>query len=85
MKKVEQLLGKGESGVESWKNLKISDCMIQKNTREYIELAIKTRKITASEVKGCFNINKKFHGIDDDGSSKKGSLRQYRVINKDLF
>lgn len=83
-KKVEQLLGKGESGVESWKNLKFSDCMIQKNTREYIELAIKTRKITASEVKDALTSIRSFTSIDDDGSSKKGSLRQYRVINKGL-
>ncbi|ADU73834.1 CRISPR-associated protein Csx10 [Acetivibrio thermocellus AD2] len=82
--KVEQLLGKENSGVDSWKNLKFSDCRLQENVREYIRLAIETNKITAAEVKEAMTSIRSFTSIDDNGSSKKGSLREYRVIKKGL-
>lgn len=78
------LVGKEGNGVELWKTLKFSDCMISKNVREFIEIAVKEKVIQASEVKDALTSIRSFTSIDEDGSHKIGSLRQFRVISKGL-
>lgn len=81
---INNLLGKSEGGVDSWKTLKFSDCRLSKNLREVLKCEIKSRKIEALEVKEALTNVRSSTSIDDDGSYKKGSLRQFRVIKKGL-
>lgn len=82
---MESLMGKERNGIEVWKTLKFSDCMLPENVREFIKLAIENNKIQASEVKDALTSIRSFTSIDDDGSYKEGSLREYRVIKKGLI
>ncbi|MDI6604247.1 MAG: RAMP superfamily CRISPR-associated protein [Thermoanaerobacteraceae bacterium] len=78
------LLGEENKGVESWKNLKFSDCRITKNIRDILVYGVKEKKLTPDEIKESLTEVRSFTSIDDDGSYKKGSLRQFRVIKKGL-
>lgn len=82
---VEKLLGKGEAGVHHWETIKFSDLRLSKNIRYIIEKAVLEGKIKDQEVKKALTDIRSFTSVDEDGSSKKGSLRQIRVIKKDLF
>lgn len=82
---MESLIGKENNGIEVWKTLKFSDCMLPVNVREFVGLAIEKKEIQALEVKDSLTSIRSFTSIEDDGSLKNGSLRQYRVIRKGLI
>lgn len=84
-KTMEGLIGKKNNGIDVWKTLKFSDCMLPENVREFIKLAIEKNEIQALEVKDALTSIRSFTSIDDDGSYKEGSLRQFRVIKKGLI
>lgn len=79
------LLGKENGGVDSWKNLKFSDCRIAENIRGVLAYGVKERLFDCDEVKDVLTDVRSFTSLDDDGSYKKGSLRQFRVIKKGLI
>lgn len=82
---VDKLLGKGEAGLDQWKRLKFSDMRLGKNVRRTIEQAIEEGKIESQEIKEALTEIRSFTSIDEEGSSKKGSLRHLRVIKKGLI
>lgn len=80
-----RLLGSENSGTTAWENIKISDCCIEENIRNFFVLAIENGHVDAREIREAFTDTRSFTSIDDeDGSYKKGSLRQIRVIRKGL-
>ena len=81
---VDDLLGKGGLGVNQWRTLKFSDMRLPKGIRTNLEKAILEGKVDSGEVKEALTDVRSFTSVDEDGSSKKGSLRQIRVISKDL-
>jgi len=81
---LESLLGKENDGVESWKNLKFSDCRLSSNIRNVLEYGIKEGQISPDEVKETLTQIRIFTSIEEDGSYKHGSLRQVRVIRRGL-
>ena len=81
---IDELLGKGRSGVDQWKTLKFSDLRFPENIRNTIKDAILNEKLQAEEIKGALTDVRSFTSLDEDGSSEKGSLRQIRVIKKDI-
>lgn len=81
---VDKLLGTGEAGVEQWRTLKFSDMRLPSNIRKIIEEAVLERKIEAQEIKEALTEVRSFTSVDDEGSSKIGSLRQLRVIKNNL-
>lgn len=81
---LEELLGRENGGVESWKNIRFSDCQIAKGARQVLAQQVKIGDITAEELKESLTDVRIMTSIDEDGSSKKGSLRQIRVIKRGL-
>lgn len=82
---VDKLLGKGEAGLDQWKTLKFSDMRLAKNIRAAIEKAVSEGKIEPQEIKEALTEIRSFTSVDEEGSSKKGSLRHLRVIKKGLI
>ncbi len=82
---VDQLLGKGEAGLDQWKTLKFSDMRLAKNIRKTIEKAVLDKKVGPQEIKEALTEIRSFTSVDEEGSSKKGSLRHFRVIKKGLI
>lgn len=82
---LESLLGKENDGIESWKNLKFSDCRLAKNIRNVLEYGIKEGQFSPYEVKETLTLTRSFTSIDDNGSYKHGSLRKMRVIRRGLI
>lgn len=81
---VEDLLGKENQGLEAWSNLKFSHCRIKENIRKPLEYAMVKGEISPFEIKDALTEIRKFNSTGEDGSTSKGSLRQIRVIKKDL-
>lgn len=79
------LLGVGKSGVNQWKTLKFSDMRLSEGIRNYVREAVIAGKINSTEIKEALTDVRSFTSVDEDGSLKKGSLRQMRVISKDLM
>ncbi len=79
-----ELMGKGEAGVEQWRTLKFSDMRLSENIRYTLEKAISEGELESQEIKEALTDVRSFTSIDVDGSSKQGSLRQIRVIKKNL-
>lgn len=80
----DDLLGKENSGLDSWKNLKFSDCMIAENIRNILIYGVEEGTINPLEIKEALTDVRSFTSVEDDGSYIQGSLRQFRVIKKDL-
>lgn len=81
---IDEILGKSESGVEQWKTLKFSDLRLAESIRNTIKKAILDGKVQNEEIKEALTDVRSFTSVDEDGSYRKGSLRQMRVIKKDL-
>lgn len=79
------LLGKAEAGVDQWKTLKFSDMSLSSNIRHTLRQAILEGKLESQEIKEALTDIRSFTSIDEDGSSRQGSLRQMRVIKKGLI
>ncbi|WP_262429085.1 RAMP superfamily CRISPR-associated protein [Paratissierella segnis] len=82
---IDNLLGTGGSGVEQWKTLKFSDMTLAQGIRSIIEKAVQEQILSSGEIKESLTEVRSFTSVDKDGSSIKGSLRQIRVIRKDLI
>lgn len=81
---LDDLLGKKNKGEESWGNLKFSHCRIRENMRKPLEYVVDKGEISPLEIKESLTDIRKFTSINEDGSTIEGSLRQMRVIKKDL-
>lgn len=79
-----RLLGSENCGVSAWENIKISDCCIRENIKNFLIYAIENKYIDRKEITEALTDTRSFTAIEDDGSYKKGSLRQVRVIRKGL-
>ena len=80
----ERLLGQENDGVNSWKTLKFSDCMLNENIRNILIYGVNEGAINPLEVKEALTKVRSFTSVEDDGSYKEGSLRQMRVVKKGL-
>lgn len=81
---MEKLLGQEDDGVNVWRTLKFSDCMLNKNIKNILEYGVNKSEINSLEVKEALTEIRSFTSIEDDGSYKEGSLRHMRVVKKDL-
>lgn len=79
---IKDLIGDENLGLESWKNLKLSDCRISEGVRAAIENEIASGKLNPEEVKSALTSIRAMTSINEDGSARRGSLRQIRVIKK---
>lgn len=85
---VDSLLGK--EGSYKWDRsnildtLKFSNCHISNKIRAIICKEIEDSNITKEEVLGALTEIRSFTSIDSDGIAKDGSLRQARVVKKDM-
>lgn len=79
-----RLVGKENSGVNAWENIKFSDCSIKESVSNFFAYAIENNHVDVREVKDAFTETRSFTAIEDDGSYKKGSLRQATVIKKGI-
>lgn len=82
---LEGLLGKAGANMEQWKILRFSDMRLSQNIRNTLGKAIFEGKLDNEEIKEALTDVRSFTSIDDDGSSKIGSLRRIRVIKKGLI
>ncbi len=82
---LKSLLGEKNNGVNTWKNLRFSDCRLTENIRNILKYAVKAEEIEPSEIKEALTEIRSFTSIEDDGSYKKGTLRHFRVIKKGLM
>lgn len=78
------LLGVKDNGINAWKTIKFSDCMLNENIRNILIYGINEGAINSTEVKEALTEVRSFTSIEDDGSYKEGSLRHMRVVKKDL-
>lgn len=81
---IKSLLGDENNGVLSWRNLKFSDCRINEKVRNILEQSINKKRIIPEEIKNSLTDIRMFNSLEEDGSSRKGSLRKVRVIKKGL-
>lgn len=81
---MDKLLGKSGKGDKAYRNLKFSDCRLKKNIREVLEYGVKNNIIESDELKESLTDIRFFTRIDEKGKTVDGSLRQMRVIKKDL-
>lgn len=81
---MENLLGRENDGLNQWKTIKFSDCMLSENIRNILAYKVKNRELTEAEIKEALTDIRSFTSIDDDGSYKEGSLRTVRVVKKGL-
>jgi CRISPR-associated protein Csx10 len=81
---IDNLLGKENDGVNSWKNIRFTDCMLNENVREILAFKVRNGTLTESEIKEALTDIRSFTSIDDNGSYEEGSLRDIRVIKKGL-
>ena len=79
-----KLLGKENSGVNAWENIKFSDCCIKENIKNFFAYAVENNEIYAKEIRDALTDSRSFTAIGDDGSYKDRSLRQARVIRRGL-
>lgn len=64
--------------------LKFSDCTISKNIKMLIENEVEQGSITKEDIKDALTEVRSFTSIDDKGIAINNSLRQARVVKKDL-
>lgn len=64
--------------------LKFSNCEISENIRNMLGESIKTGQVSKEEILGAFTDVRSFTSIGEDGIAKDGSLRQGRVVKKDI-
>ncbi len=83
-KLIRDLLGDENQGQEIWQNLKFSDCRLKENIREILKYGINSNEIKAFEIKEALTASRRFSSTESDGSARKGSLRQIRVIRRGL-
>lgn len=81
---IDELLGKSESGINQWKTLNFSDLRLPENIRNTIKKATLEDKLQSGEVMEALTDVRSFTSVDEEGSTIKGSLRQMRVIKKDI-
>lgn len=81
---IKGLLGDENQGQEVWRNLKFSDCRLRENIRKTLKYGIDSDEIKPFEIKDALTQIRRFTSTEIDGSVKKGSLRQLRVIKKGL-
>ncbi|MPM45355.1 hypothetical protein SDC9_92042 [bioreactor metagenome] len=79
-----KLLGKENSGIIAWGSIKLSDCCIQENIKNFFAYAVENNEIYAKEIRDALTEVRSFTAIEDDGSYKDRSLRQARVIRRGL-
>jgi len=82
---MENLLGKENDGLNAWKYVKFSDCMLSENIRNLLAYEVKKGELSQSEIKDALTDIRSFTSIEDDGSYKEGSLRYIRVLKKGLI
>ena len=63
-------------------NLKFSNCRVSKNIKDALEEAVVNGVISKEDVLNSFTDIRSFTSIDKNGITKKGSLRQARVVKK---
>lgn len=85
---VEGLFGKeGKYSVDTsnvLNTLKFSNCEISTNISDILRKSINDGELSKEEVLGAFTELRSFTSIDANGIAKKGSLRQARVVKKDI-
>lgn len=82
---MENLLGKENDGLNQWRYIKFSNCMLAENIRNILEYEVKKRELTALEITEALTDIRSFTSIEDDGSYLEGSLRHMRVLKKGLI
>lgn len=76
----------GESGEYNHDKIKISDCEILKDIRDYFKNNIKNSNIKSSEILEALTHIEEQTSIDrKTGIAKEKSLRNYRVINRGII
>lgn len=83
-KYIDRMFGVENDGVNSWKNIKFSDCQLQENIKEVLMYGIENNLLNKNEIKAALTDERSFNSIDHNGVSKEGALRQVRVIRKGL-
>lgn len=78
---VEELFGR-EDG--EYSKLKFSDCKIDKDILNNIQYGINEGEFSKNDVEKAFTDIRTFTSIDENGVTKKGSLRQCRVVKKGI-
>jgi len=81
---LEELFGKSNNWLDNQNSLKFSDCCLDENVRKILINAVLEKKIRNDEILDSLTEIRSFTSIDADGSAKKGSLRQARVIKRGL-
>lgn len=80
---IEKMFGK--PGAENSHTIKFSDCTMWDEVSVLIREGIREGMFNSHEVLNAMTSIRSFTSIDDEtGTSAKGSLRQFRVINKDF-
>ncbi len=75
----------GEKGEFNNNTLKFSDCKISENIWKNLKYAVDVKKIISKDdIVDSFTEIRSFTRINENGYAEKGSLRQARVIKKDL-
>lgn len=81
---VDDIFGKQGEGFESLTNFKLSNYTIKQDIKEYLIYGEEKNMFTKQDVLDALTEVRSFTSMDEKGITKKGSLRQARVIKKGL-